>query len=160
MDRRAGGLERTDRGPPDHPAGAIAGTGPPHSGRCPLIAGTLDGDKRSLGVEPARDWLNGHYQYCNRVAVLSFLQEQGTPTRLLFVYLTGDSGGPRRTCPADRQGWSPALRAQAEHVGLPAGPPLEDRIHHLFLEVVPRDAGRPPGTDPASAGTVGAFTPA
>ncbi|MEC5383832.1 hypothetical protein VSX64_24215, partial [Aurantimonas sp. C2-6-R+9] len=102
-----------------------------------LIESTLSMSKQKLGVDADRDWLNGFYQYCNRVAVLSFLQDQGIPARLLFVYFTGDRSGPGRTCPQDVEGWAPVLRAQTEHVGLPVVHPLKDRIHRTFVPVVP-----------------------
>ena len=92
--------------------------------------------KRVLDVPEDRDWLNGYYQFCNRVAVLYFLNQHGVPARLLHLYFLGDRGDPRRTCPYDEEGWQEALRAQEEHVGLPAGHKLEARIHKLFLPIV------------------------
>ena len=55
---------------------------------------------------------------------------------LLHLYFLGDLGDARRTCPGDEEGWQEALRAQEEHVGLPAGHRLETRIHKLFLPIV------------------------
>jgi hypothetical protein len=103
----------------------------------PLIARTLAEAKSGLGVSEDRDWLNGYYQYCNRITMLNFLQRNGINARLLFIYFTGDRNGPGRTCPPDEAGWEQALRAQHQHVGLPAGHALEGRIHRLFLPVRP-----------------------
>jgi hypothetical protein len=105
-----------------------------HGGR-PLIERSLSEVMQSLGVDPARDWLSGYYQFCNRLAALHFLQEQNRPARLMFIYFTGDRGRPGRTCPSDSTGWAKALQAQADHVGLPAGHRLQDRIHKLFLPI-------------------------
>jgi hypothetical protein len=98
------------------------------------IEKALEATKRELGVEKSRDWLTGYYQFCNRLAVLKFLREQGVAARLLFIYFTSDST-PGRDCPADEAGWRAALEAQATHVGLPAVHPLADRLHKLFLPV-------------------------
>ena len=102
----------------------------------PKIERALAETKRALDVPEDRDWLNGYYQFCNRVAVLYFLNEHGVPARLLHLYFLGDRGDPRRTCPYDEEGWQEALRAQEEHVGLPAGHKLEARIHKLFLPII------------------------
>lgn len=106
-----------------------------HGGR-PLIVGSLAAVKQSLGVDPGRDWLSGYYQFCNRIAALHFLNQHERPARLLFIYFTGDRSGPRRTCPENAMGWTAALQAQREHVGLPDGHGLESRIHKLFLPIV------------------------
>jgi hypothetical protein len=92
--------------------------------------------RRALGVPEDRDWCHGYYQLCNRLAALSFLNSHDVPARLLLIYFVGDRGDAGRTCPADEGEWQHALRAQAEHVGLPEAHPLADRIHQLFLPVV------------------------
>jgi hypothetical protein len=91
--------------------------------------------KQALGVPEDRDWLNVYYQFCNRVAALYFLNYHGVPAHLLHIYFLGD-GHPSRTCPQDEEGWQEALRAQADHIGLPAGHRLEGRMHKLFLPIV------------------------
>jgi hypothetical protein len=102
----------------------------------PKIERALAETKKALGVPEDRDWLHGYYQFCNRVAVLYFLTQHGIPARLLHLYFLGDRGDPRRTCPYDEEGWQAALRAQEEHVGLPAGHRLQARMHKLFLPIV------------------------
>ena len=86
-------------------------------------------------MRPERDWLSGYYQFCNRVAVLHFLNSHDVPA-LLLVYFTGDTFREGSAdCPADEEGWQEALAKQAEHVGLPDQHPLSDRTHKLFLPV-------------------------
>jgi hypothetical protein len=97
-----------------------------------LIAQTFARTKRRLGVDPARDWLNGYYQYANRLAVLDFLNEENEPARLLFIYFTGDKNG-ERNCPPEAAGWREALAEQDRHLGLGDGHPLSQRVHKLFL---------------------------
>lgn len=93
--------------------------------------------KTSLGVRESADWLNGYYQYCNRVASLWFLRSRGIGAHLLFVYFTGDRFPVRHSfvCPVDQDGWMDALAEQDKHVGLPAAHPLAPYIHKLFLPV-------------------------
>lgn len=100
------------------------------------IEAALAQTKENLGVRPERDWLNGYYQLCNRIAVLHFLGVQHVAAHLLFVYFVGDSV-PGRTCPQDIESWKPLLLAQEQHVALPADHPLAHRIHKLFLPVCP-----------------------
>lgn len=107
----------------------------PHGGRA-RIQNSMHVVKKALGVPESADWLNGYYQYCNRVAALYFLRQNRVPAQLLFIYFLGDSF-PRgaRECPSSVSGWKPAVDAQDKHVGLPAHHPLADRIHKLFLPV-------------------------
>jgi len=98
------------------------------------IRQALEATKRSLGVDASRDWLNGYYQYCNRVSILHFLETHGVAARLLFVYFTGDTTAGRE-CPKNESGWRGALDGQDAHVGLPTAHPLAARIHKLFLPV-------------------------
>jgi hypothetical protein len=100
------------------------------------IQRALNETKQALGVQGDRDWLNGYYQFCNRVAVLYFLNQHAVPAHLQYIYFTGDRGDPRRTCPYDEGEWQGALREEEEHVGLPAGHRLEGRMHKLFLPII------------------------
>jgi hypothetical protein len=98
------------------------------------IHSALDQTKLALGVELGCNWLEGYYQYCNRVAMLHFLQTQSVSARLLFIYFTGEKH-EGWSCPADAKGWSDALKLMDKQVGLSAGHPLARRIHRLFLPV-------------------------
>lgn len=100
----------------------------------PKIVAALDATKRRLGVEISRDWLNGYYQYANRLAALSFLDSHGVSARLLFVYFVGD-WSRTSLCPQEEAGWAGVLKAQDSHLGIPPSHPLTDRIHKLFLPV-------------------------
>ena len=99
------------------------------------INATFDETKQALGVPHDRDWLHRYYQFCNRLAVLHFLNKNLIPARLLCIYFMGDETGPGRRCPQDESEWKDALSAQDAHVGLPRGHPLEHRVHRLFLPV-------------------------
>lgn len=109
-----------------------------------LITATLAATKQALGAAEERDWLNGYYQYCNRLAVLNFLQQQDVQAHLLFIYFIGDTSGPRRICPQSQEEWKEILNVQKRHVGLPEQHPLSKRVHSLFLPV---DLAREPGAD-------------
>ena len=109
------------------------------SGGRALINATLRQTKQALGVSVDRDWLNGHYQFCDRIAVLHHLVRHGTPARLLNIYFVGDRGDERRTCPTHREAWSSSLEAMKGPAvfGLPSVHPLSQRMHELFIEVCP-----------------------
>jgi len=102
------------------------------------IKQALDRTKQALGVSPSCDWLKSYYQYCNRLAVLNFLNSCGTPARLLLIHFLGDSV-PGKECPQNEKGWAQALEAQDQHIGLPRNHPLADRIHKLFLPVAGKE---------------------
>ena len=99
------------------------------------IKKAFDETKQALGVPDGRDWLKGYYQYCNRIAILYFLNKQGVPAHLLYIYFLGDKH-EGKTCPQHEEEWLEALQAQDEHVGLPQGHKLETQMHKLFLPVV------------------------
>ena len=99
------------------------------------IRRVLDAARRDLRVTVETDWTQDYYQYCNRIALLHFLNEHEVDAHLIFVYFTGDRGdlGSPRSCPANEQGWRDALDAQDHHVGLPADSPIHTRVHRIFL---------------------------
>lgn len=99
------------------------------------IVAAVEATKTALSVPVDCDWLNGYYQYCNRVVLLHFLSLQNVAARLLFLYFVGDRADPRRICPQDASGWSEALASQASYVGLPKGNALAKRMHTMFLPV-------------------------
>lgn len=107
-----------------------------------MIEAAFELTKEALGVHPTRDWMNGSYQYTNRIAALHFLNIHcdalgcRVPARLLFLYFVGDLTGRGRNCPQDEAGWLPSLHLQAQHIGLPEMHPLVDRIHRRFLPVL------------------------
>lgn len=100
----------------------------------PQITAVLDNVKLALGVDAKRNWLDGYYQYCNRIAALHFLESHGIHARLLFIYFTGEQH-PGWSCSADARGWSAALGLMEKHVGLSPENALSRRIHRLFLPV-------------------------
>lgn len=100
------------------------------------IRAVLDETRRALGVTAPHDWAQEYYQYCNRLALLHYLNSRSVAARLVFVYFTGDrpdAGAPGRDCPADEAGWQAALNQQAAHAGVPEDAPIRARIHTLFL---------------------------
>lgn len=99
------------------------------------IRSALDWTKNELGVPAEKEWLNGYYQYCNRLAVLSFLSRHGVKANLLFIYFTGDRFPNGFECPQAAEQWHEALHKQDEYVGLSPNHSLASRIHKLFLPV-------------------------
>jgi hypothetical protein len=100
-----------------------------------LIERTLDATKVALRARGNCDWTKRYYQYCNRLAALHFINSNGSPARLLFVYFYGDIEGKRRTCPASEAKWARALADLDAHVALPADHDMYKRIHKVFIDV-------------------------
>jgi len=91
--------------------------------------------KKALGVDAAKNWEVGYYQYANRIATLHFLTECGVPARLLFIYFTGDRN-PKCDCPLTADAWyEMGLKRMKESIGLPEKHALSGRIHELFVPV-------------------------
>lgn len=83
------------------------------------IAAALDRTRAALGAAPASDWLNGYYQYANRLAHLHFLRaECGVPAHLLCVYFVGDT---QMRGPATEAEWMAPLAAVYQHLGFAPG---------------------------------------
>lgn len=118
-----------------HVAEVNSACGAKEIGGLPKIKRFMDRAKSSLGVPPEADWLKPHYQYCNRLAMMDFLQGHGIPTQLVFLYFTGDQV-PGRQCPSDELGWKPTLAAMKSKIQFPLNSPIE-HVHEVFLPVVP-----------------------
>ncbi len=99
--------------------------------------------KLGVTVRPEA-WLSPYYQFCNRVAFLDFLIEQGVPTRLLFLYFLGDRFPSTQAvaCPGREADWGASLRQLERHTGWNAESPLGSRVHRVFLPVSPASAFR------------------
>ena len=100
------------------------------------IRKVFDATRDDLKVTVETDWMGPYYQYCNRIALLHFLVEQGVDAHLTYVYFVGDRsdlGSDGRDCPANQQNWQDALVAQDDHVGIPADSPIRARVHRVFL---------------------------
>jgi len=119
------------------------------------ISDILRRAREQLGVPELSDWMNGYYQYCNRLALLHFLRERGVDAHLIFAYFTGDRadlGSSGRLCPESEDSWRSALEVQKRHVGVPASSALLRFVHQVFLPAylvpVREPAGRTSVTHP------------
>lgn len=81
------------------------------------IAASLDLAKAALGAPPESNWLEGYYQYANRLAHLHFFQAHDVPAKLVFVYFTNDA---EMRGPASEEEWKAGLAQVYRHLGLPA----------------------------------------
>ena len=85
-------------------------------------------------------WLGPYYQYANRLAVLNFLMQEcdpAIPTRLLYIYFTGDKREDSAECPQIPDEWLPVIEEMESWLGLPEDYIFSNRVHHLFLPVRP-----------------------
>lgn len=109
-----------------------------------LIAESLDATKKAMGAPGSCNWLEGHYQYANRLAALHFLNTQGVKAHLVMIYFMGDRhSSASTTCPASEQEWESVIQAAEKHLGMTGKSELEARIHKVFLPVCPGGATHP-----------------
>lgn len=109
--------------------------GASENGGRPKIERALNQTAKEIGIQKCSDWLEGYYQYANRIAALNFMIQNGELGRLLYVYFCGDRF-PEKECPENEVGWSVALAQQDEHLGLSNGHTLADRMHKIFVPVL------------------------
>jgi hypothetical protein len=108
--------------------------GASEAGGLPRIRSSFNAVKAKLGVGPNVDWLTGYYQKANRVAILSFLEDQGVAARLIHLYFCGDTVGVN-VGPKTPDEWRLHIQKQNTALGLAAEHPLARCIHDLFLPV-------------------------
>ena len=102
------------------------------------IIDAFEKTKSELGISTNTDWLKPYYQHANRITVLNFMMQHGEPARMLFIYFCGDSFPNKEIiCPKNENGWSAALAKQDEHLGLSNGHALDNRVHKIFVPVIP-----------------------
>jgi len=81
-----------------------------------MIMEALRETQRSIGLDDSCDWLDGFYQYANRLAHAYLLNElNAVPAELVFVYFVGDAD---MHGPASRHEWQGAISAVHEHLGI------------------------------------------
>ena len=92
------------------------------------ITAAMDSCKRAFGAPSDSDWLNGYYQYANRLAHLHFLRSRGVDACLVFLYFVGDRdlGGP-----SSEAEWMPFIDAVHAHLGVS----LKDGVVTIFQSV-------------------------
>jgi transcriptional regulator with XRE-family HTH domain len=89
-----------------------------------LMRKTINKTKIALRAPNDRDWLKGHYQFCNCLAALYLMNSNDSAARLVYVYFFGDMN-VGRTCPRSRSEWEAALVKRDTDVGLVADHPLK-----------------------------------
>lgn len=75
----------------------------------------MDPAKRVLGAGEDADWLDGYYQYSNRLSHLAFLRERGVDAWMVFLCFVGDAEMHGSCSEAE---WLPHIKAAREHLGL------------------------------------------
>ena len=96
------------------------------------IISSLSNVKTALGVERTANWLGCYYQYANRLAHLYWLNEEGIPTWMVFLYFIGDQEqhGPNTVAE-----WKTKLTEIKTEMGLPEFHPLTNRIIEVFSSI-------------------------
>ena len=94
---------------------------------------TIEGSlTRARGFSPdTPSWCSPHYQVCNRLAHLYFMNEKlKVPTWLVWLFITNDPDWPDDH--ADEKQWRDYLDRIYADIGMPANHPLEDKIITVF----------------------------
>jgi hypothetical protein len=96
------------------------------------IKASIATTKYTLGVREDIDWLGKYYQYANRLVHLDWLNEEGIPTWMVFLYFIGDldQNGPNTDVE-----WKYKLNEMRTELGLPEYHILSDRIIDIFVPV-------------------------
>ena len=118
----------------NHPEFCSPPTGAKGDGR-KKIEKALNRTKTALGVHRDFPWFGTYYQHANRLVVLSFLNKNGQPARLLELLFVGEQFPDRRPCPHSESDWRKLLEARRLTLGLPEHHSLTSRIHEVFLPV-------------------------
>ena len=96
-----------------------------------MIAESLREVQRGLGITDTGVWLDGFYQYANRLAHAYLLNElNAVPAELVFVYLVGDAD---MQGPTSRGGWQEAISAVHEQLGITGRTP--PYVRDAFVDV-------------------------
>jgi hypothetical protein len=88
---------------------------------------------------PVENWLSTYYQFCNRLAVIHFLNQVCTPrvpARLVMIYFYGDKAMSKE-CPKSPIDWENELNSMYTQVGFNPASKLSSNIHTVFLSVNP-----------------------
>jgi hypothetical protein len=107
----------------------------PATGACETslaaIQRSLRNTASALGVGEGFDWSKQFYQYGNRLAHAHFLQMNGVPVVMAFVYFVGDADvkGPQ-----SRDDWQQAIKTVHQALGLVHAPPF---VRDVFIDVRP-----------------------
>ena len=80
-----------------------------------IINRSMVSAKQVLDAKADSNWLNGYYQYANRLAHLNFLHQHGVDAWLVFLYFTGDQ---EMNGPLSEDEWMPLIEAVHLHLGL------------------------------------------
>ena len=91
--------------------------------------------KQRLEVKEDSDWLGNYFQYANRLVHLYWLNKEGVPTWMVFLYFNGDQ---EQNCPNTFAEWQGKLNEMRTELGLPEHHLLSDKIINVFPSVYPR----------------------
>jgi hypothetical protein len=94
------------------------------------ITRALDAAKQHYGAPASRDWLQGYYQFANRLAHLQFLRDRGVDAHLVFVYFLGDAD---MRGPDSKEAWARAIDDCHTALGIPGERKLPG-VHEVFVQ--------------------------
>lgn len=95
------------------------------------IEAALQATKAAMRAPADANWLEGFYQYANRLAHLHFLRQQGVQASLAFIYFNNDAD---MRGPASAEEWFAGLGAVTETLGLPPSY-KQFGVKNIFIDV-------------------------
>ena len=110
------------------------------AGGLPKIRAAFQQTMAALGIQDTKRflpaWLEEHYQYANRLAVLHFLTQRKIPAHLVLFYFCGDEFKDM-CCPKNPDEWKVHIDHIHSTLGIDGSCGFMERVHHLFLPVCP-----------------------
>jgi len=101
-----------------------------------MIASAMELTAGSLGVTDTEAWMNGYYQFANRLVFLDFLLRHSVKAGLVYIYFCGDRRADRVFCPLSEKDWRPAIARQYTRMGLNGtNRGIMAGVHDVFLHV-------------------------
>ena len=97
-----------------------------------IINRSIEEAKKQFLARSGSDWLNGYYQYANRLAHLSFLRQHNIDAWLVFLYFTGDED---MKGPVSESEWIPHIDKAHAHLGLAQHPPAVVTLFHSVKDL-------------------------
>ncbi|MBA3030316.1 MAG: hypothetical protein FP816_16105 [Desulfobacteraceae bacterium] len=102
-----------------------------HPDSIKLINKSIETTKRYLGKSKGKNWLDGFYQYANRISHLYFFRKVcNIDAHLIFVYFCND----KTHIPTTVDQWKGAIQLQKSMMALNSHK-LKQFVHELFIDI-------------------------
>ena len=104
------------------------------------IVDAMNSAKKSFNAENTSvdNWLAPYYQFCNRLTMLQFLNENQVKARLLFIYFYGDKDKEHiKKYPQSAKEWESELERMYQWTGIDKKSCIWKRVHIIPISTNP-----------------------